>query len=207
VFARGASDTPQWAPGVVSNPVRNSDSGSIPLSVNKLRNVSHAGAFSSQRPGHEAAYALDDSNGNWWEPAEDDKQPTLTVDLNQGPTQWDPEQFFTADSSRIEFLARGGLGGARGAAAPAPPAPNPLAASHAKAFRYKIELSTDGKEYSKVVDKTNNETTRYTEFDEIPPTKCRYVRLTITDWPHTGNSPFGIVEFTVFGTPVKAPKR
>ena len=39
----------------------------------------------------------------------------------------------------------------------------------------------------------------YTEFDELTPTQCRYVRLTITDWPHIGNSPPLIMEFTVFG--------
>jgi hypothetical protein len=68
------------------------------------------------------------------------------------------------------------------------------------AFRYKIEVSPDGKSYSTILDKSNNSVTRYTEFDEIPPARCRYVRLTLTDWPRTGNAPLGIVEFTVFGT-------
>src|ERR1035437_7416061 len=63
MFVRGPSETPQWAPGVVANPARDGDSGSIPLSVNKLRAMNQRGAFTSQRPGHEAAYALDDSNG------------------------------------------------------------------------------------------------------------------------------------------------
>ena len=106
--------------------------------MNKLRAMNQRGAFSSQRPGHEAAYALDDSNGTWWEPAEDDRQPSLTVDL--------------------------------------------------------------GKAYSTVVDKSSNSITRYTEFDEIPPVRCRYVRLTLTEWPRMTNVPLGVVEFTVFGT-------
>ena len=191
MFTRGPSETPQWAPGVVANPARDGDSGSIPLSVGKMRAMNQRGAFSSQRPGHEAAYAVDDSNGTWWEPAEDDTQPSLTVDLGS-ITQFEDEQLFTIDSARIEFLARGGFGG-RGATLPEPSAPGHTA------FRYKIEVSADGKSYSPVLDKSNNGVTRYTEFAEIPPVRCRYVRLSVTDWPRVPNAPLGVVEFTVFG--------
>jgi hypothetical protein len=76
--------------------------------------------------------------------------------------QFETEQLFTVDSSRIEFVAtRGGFG--RGGAAPTPPA-----AGHT-AFRYYIEVSKDGNGYSKILDKTDNGVTRYTEFDELPP--------------------------------------
>jgi hypothetical protein len=191
MFVRGPSETPQWAPGVVTNPAHDGDSGSIPLSVGKARAMNQRGAFSSQRPGHEAAYATDDSNGTWWEPAEDDTQPSLTIDLGS-ITQFENEQLFTVDSARIEFLARGGIGG-RGATTAEPPPPG-----H-PAFRYKIEVSTDGKSYSVALDKSTNSATQYTEFDEIPPVRCRYVRLTLTDWPRIANAPLGVVEFTVFG--------
>jgi len=191
-----ATETPQWAPGVVGNPARNGDSKSIPLSVHKLRNLNQLGGFSSQRLGHHAAYALDDSNGTWWEPVEDDAAPSLTIDLGS-TTEWAPEQLFTVDSSRILFTARGGFGGGRGQQ----PAPQPPTGS--TAFRYKIETSRDGKTFTTMVDKTGNSTTRYTEFDEIPPTQCRFVRLTITDWPHIANAPLGITEFTVFGHAVE----
>ena len=85
------------------------------------------------------------------------------------------------------------------AAAPAP------AAGGSKAFRFKIEASVDGKEYATVLDKTNNQDTLYTEFDEIPPTRCRFVRLTMTDWPRRGTTPLGITEFTVFGKAASTP--
>jgi xylan 1,4-beta-xylosidase len=198
VFTRGPSETPQWAPGVVANPTRNGDSGSIPLTVNKLRAMNQRGSFSSQRSGHEAAYALDDSNGTWWEPAADDNKPTLTIDLGS-ITEFESEQLFTVDSSRIEFIAGGGFGFGRGRGA----APTSGGSS---TFRYKIEASVDGREYSTILDKTQNEVTRYTEFDELQPTNCRYVRLTITDWPHRG-TPLGIMEFTVFGKAVEIPVR
>jgi len=191
-----ATETPQWAPGVVSNPARDGDSGSIPLSVHKLRNLNQLGGFSSQRPGHDAAYALDDSNGTWWEPAEDDAAPSLTIDLGS-TTEWAPEQLFIVDSSRILFTARGGFGAGRGQQlAPQPPTGSP-------AFRYKIETSRDGKAFTTMLDKTGNTVTRYTEFDELPPTQCRFVRLTITGWPHIANAPLGITEFTVFGKAVE----
>ena len=209
VFTRGPSDTPQWAPGAVANPVRNGDSGSIPLSVNKLRAMNQRGAFSSQHSGHEAAYALDDSNGTWWEPAEDDAKPMLTIDLGS-ITEFESEQLFTVDSSRIEFTAsRGGSGGPGGRAGGQPAAPQPASRQPAGsvAFRYKIEASRDGQTFTTLLDKTGNSITRYTEFDELTPTQCRFVRLTITDWPHIGTSPLGITEFTVFGKPVETPKQ
>jgi hypothetical protein len=185
--------------------VRNGDSGSIAVSVNKLRAMHSQNAFSSERPGHEAVYAIDDSNGTVWQPAETDAQPTLTLDL-VAPTEFETNQFFVIDCARIEFAAgRGGGFGARGAA------PEPGAAAAASggvtAFRYKVEASLDGKEYATVLDKTKNDGTLYTAFDEIPPTRCRFVRLTITDWPRRGTTPLGITEFTVFGKAAPAQMR
>jgi hypothetical protein len=201
----GPSETQQWAPGVVADPVRNGDSGSIEVSVNKLRAMHSQSAFSSERPGHEAAYAIDGSNGTVWQPAETDTQPTLTLDL-VAPTEFETNQFFVIDSARIEFAAgRGGGFGARGATTPPGTAAAP--SGGVTAFRYKVEASIDGKEYAAVLDKTKNDATLYTEFDEIPPTRCRFVRLTITDWPRRGTMPLGITEFTVFGKAAPAPMR
>ena len=46
---------------------------------------------------------------------------------------------------------------------------------------------------------TKNDITRNAIFEEITPVKCRFVRLTITNWPRS--SSLGIIEFTVFGKP------
>jgi xylan 1,4-beta-xylosidase len=200
LFVRGPTETPQWAPGVVADPARQGDSGSIALTINKLRAMNAKSSFSSQRTGHEASYAIDNSNGTWWEPAEDDSQPSLTLDL--GPaTEFDVIQQFTIDSCRIEFTTGGGgIGGRRGVAAPQP------AANTTIAHQYKIEASTDGATFTTVLDKTGNKVTKYTEFEEIPPTACRFVRLTITGWPQRGISPLGIMEFTIFGKPIESEK-
>jgi len=196
-----ATDTPQWAPGVATT---TGDSGSLPVSVNKMRPMHTQSTVSSERPGHEAAYAIDDSNGTSWQPADNDKQPTLTIDL-VAPTEFEKTQFFQIDSARIEFSTGPGFGGGRGragapGATPAPAsAPPAVAAGGSITFRYTIETSLDGKTYTTVVDRTKNETTLYTAFDEIPPTRCRYVRLTMVDWPRRATIPLGILEFTVFG--------
>jgi hypothetical protein len=200
-YTLGPSETPQWAPGVVRDPVHAGDSGSVAVSINKIRAMHTESTFSSERPGHEAAYATDDWNGTVWEPAENDKQPTLNIDL-VAPTEFETGQYFQIDSSRIEFATGNpwGFFGGRGkteAVKAAPVGP--------KAFHYKIETSIDGKQYTTVLDKTNNEITRYTEFDEIPPTKCRFVRLILTDWPRNNGTPLGVIEFTVFGKAIATP--
>jgi len=200
LFVRGPSETPQWGPGAVADPARHGDSGSLPLTVGKMRAMNTKSTFSSQRPGHEAAYAVDNSTGTWWEPAEDDQRPSITIDL--GPaTEFDPVQMFTVDSSRILFAAGRGFGRPGTAPAPAPPAADAVVA-----HRYTIEASGDGKTYTTLLDKTRNTVTRYVEFDELPPTTCRFVRLTLTAWPRTTTTPLGIIEFTVFGKAVSPSK-
>jgi xylan 1,4-beta-xylosidase len=186
MFIRGGipTETPQWAPGVVQDPARNGDSGSIPLTFGKVQNL----VSSSKAPGRDPAYALDDLNGTWWEPAEGDAQPSMTVDLLQIAPFDRP---YTVDSSRIIFTARASMDLGRGAEAPK--------FSGGPAFQYKIEGSLDGKEFTTLVDKTRNNVIRYTEFDETPPTRCRFVRLTVTNLPRSAQQPLGISEFTVFG--------
>ena len=80
-------------------------------------------------------------------------------------------------------------------AAPATsPASAPFAAS---AYRYKIDVSKDSTTFTTALDQSANTTARNTIFEEIRPTKCRFVRLTMTDWART--TPLGIIESAVFG--------
>jgi len=209
-FVHGPTETPQWAPGVIPDPAEHNDSGSIPVTINKLRAMNAQSSFSSQKPGHDAAYAIDNSNGTWWEPADDDAQPTLTVDLSPA-TRFDPVQTFTIDSARILFNGGGGAGGrgGRGAGRGAAPVPVPTASAPAgppvSAYQYKIEASADGQTYQVVLDRTGNAVSRNTVFDEFPPTTARFVRLTVTNWPRNGG-PLGVIEFTVFGKPIRLIK-
>jgi xylan 1,4-beta-xylosidase len=198
------TETPQWAPGKDIEPTKG-DSGSIPVTINKLRAMNALSKFSSQAPGHDAAYAIDNSSGTWWEPAADDAQPTLTIELSPA-TRFDAVQYFSIDSARLLFgggggggmgggmggrgMGGGGMGGAGAASAPAAMPSSP-------AYQYKIEISNDGTTFTTALDQTKNTTSRSAYFDEIPPVTCRFVRLVITGWPR-GSSP-GVIEFTVFG--------
>jgi hypothetical protein len=199
------SDTPQWAPGVVTDPAVSGDSGSLPVTINKMRAMNSTSKFSSQANGHDAAYAIDNSSGTWWEPAANDPAPSLTIELSPA-TRFDPVEYFSIDSMRLMFNAGGGMGGrgrGRGgpsAAAPATPAPAAEfgpARTLSAAYQYKLEASTDGTTFTTVLDQTANAVNRNTIFEEIPPTVARFVRLTITNWP--GTTPPGVIEFTVFG--------
>jgi len=57
----------------------------------------------------------------------------------------------------------------------------------------------DGDNFTTALDQTKNNISRNTIFEEISPVKCRFVRLTITNWPKS--VPLSIIEFTVFGKP------
>ncbi len=179
------TDTPQWAPNVVKDPTKG-NSGSLPVTINKIRAMNALSKFSSEQPGRYAAYAVDNSSGTIWEPDPTDEQPTLTVELSPA-TRFDVVQLFTIDGVRLMFNG-GRRGFGRGFGNAQPPA---------DIYKYKIEVSMDGETYTTALDQTNNDISRNTIFEEIPPVKCRFVRLTMTDWPKT--SPLGIIEFTVFG--------
>ena len=95
------TDTPQWAPAVVSDPAKG-NSGSIPVTINKVRAMNALSKFSSEQPGHEAAYAVDNSSGTWWEPTPADSVPALTIELSPA-TRFDVVQLFNIDAVRLMF--------------------------------------------------------------------------------------------------------
>ena len=183
------TDTPQWVPGAISDPTKG-NSGSIPVTINKIRAMNALSKFSSEQPGREAAYAVDNSSGTWWEPAPTDSMPTLTIELSPA-TRFDVVQLFTIDAARIMFNGRRGFG-FRPSSTAAP----------ADIYQYKIDVSMDGKNFVTALDQTKNNISRNTVFEEIPPVKCRFVRLTMTNWPKA--SPLGILEFTIFGKPANS---
>jgi hypothetical protein len=187
------TDTPQWAPGVITGPT-NGDSGSLPVTINKLNAMNSLSKASSRQPGRDAAYAVDNSSGTWWEPIPTDTLPSLTIELSPA-TEFDVVQLFTIDGIRLMFN-----GGRRGFGRP-PTTPAPEETSSGKplteAYQYKLEVSMDGKTFTTALDQTGNNIQRNTIFEEIPPVQCRFVRLTMTNWPRT--TPLGIIECTVFG--------
>lgn len=179
------TDTPQWAPMTKVAPGMG-DSGSLPVTINKINAMNALSKFSSQQAGRNATYAVDNSSGTWWEPDPSDTLPSLTIELSPA-TRFDVVQLFTIDGVRLMFNGgRRGFGRPQAGSAPV----NDI-------YKYKLEVSMDGKSFETALDQTENNISRNTIFEEIPPVKCRFVRLTVTDWPRSG--PLGILEFTVFG--------
>ena len=109
----------------------------------------------------------------------------LTISLSPAVDR-DRVQTFRIDGSRILF----GGGGRRGFAGEAGPAP---------VYKYKVEVSMDGKTWRTALDRSDARVPKNVVFDEINPVECRYVRLTMLDWPK--NSPMSILDFSVFGKP------
>ena len=178
------TDTPQLLfPKKISDLAKD-EMSSIPVTINKIRAMNALSKFSSEQPGRFAAYAVDNSSGTWWEPAPTDTMPTFTVELSPA-TRFDVVQLFTIDAARLMFNS----GRMR----------FNQTSNSSEVFQYKIEASMDGKTYFTALDQTKNNVSRNTIFEEIPPVKCRFVRLTMTNWPKT--TPLGIIEFTVFGKP------
>ena len=182
------TDTPQWAPGVVKDPAKGG-TGSIIISEGKVAASVFGGpdnrAASSYMPGRDAVYAVDDNTSTWWSPDPNDLQPTLTLNLSAQDGQ-DRIQIFQVDGLRILF----GGGSNRGFSGSSVATP---------VYRYKLDVSLDGQTWTNVVDQSANKVSRNTVFDEIAPTECRYVRLTMLDWPKS--SPLSILDMTVFGRP------
>jgi xylan 1,4-beta-xylosidase len=200
---------------VLNNPPGGRRIGMDPIAFDKDGNMSVRITDTPQwqQPGRDAAYAVDNSSGTWWEPGPTDAQPTLTLDL--GPaTRFDVVQLFTIDSVRLLFTGGrrfGGQGATGTSAADTTSATATNTASAAvsapalpatNAYQYKIEVSTDGNTYTTVLDQSANAIVRNTIFEEIPPTQCRFVRLTMINWPRA--TPLGIIEFTVFGQPAES---
>lgn len=71
LFVAGATDTPQWAPGVVARPECGNAAGLIPLNA-----WSNARA-SSFKHGCLPIHALDQSMTTWWEAEDTDREPWL----------------------------------------------------------------------------------------------------------------------------------
>jgi xylan 1,4-beta-xylosidase len=196
MFVLGPSETPQWGPGNTAKPWLGNDSGSMAVSIDR-----YSWAASSSLPGRDAMYAFDNNVRTWWQPAADDAQPWLMLDLGcRNPT--DPNQEFVVDSVRILFDA-------------APPEhPNLVVDGHKgwypnagrgiapATYPYKVEVSLDNKTFTTVADRTGNVKAQNVEFAEFAPVRCRYIKLTITAPPKA--APMAILDFTVFGKPASA---
>jgi hypothetical protein len=153
LFVLGASETPQWAPGVRERPESGNDAGLLPVNINKR-------AFSSSAaPGRPALYAVDNVMRTWWEAAPEDAEPWLLSDF-QGR--------YSVCAARI-LWAEPGLDYARGVL------PGP--------FRYRLEISDGDGPWQTVLDRTDNREDMLIDYRVFEPVAATRARLTITGWP------------------------
>ena len=175
------TDTQQAAPGIAAGEPKPS---TIPVTINKMTAMNALSSYTSTQAGYPAAYAVDNYSGTVWMPEASDDRPSITVELSPA-TRFDVVQHFTVSAMRILF---GGTSRRGFRFTTNPPV-----------YKYMLEVSQDGEKYVTVVDKTGNSVAKDTVYDEFEPVNCRFVRLTVTDWPK--EHPLGIIDFTVFGYP------
>ncbi|MEI6168591.1 MAG: family 43 glycosylhydrolase [bacterium] len=150
----GASEWPQWAPGMKADPLREGDTGWLPLCARKITRVS------SEAEGHVSSYAVDGSMRTWWQAGREDREPWLQVDLGAP---------FKVQALRICWVEPG-LDYEHGVL------PGP--------FQYKvlIQSSLDGA-WVLLLDRTGNKDDLLIDYQELAPTEVRAVKLCMVGWP------------------------
>jgi xylan 1,4-beta-xylosidase len=118
--------------------------------------------------------AVDDDMRTWWQPAADDKSPTLTSNLTAPG----------AEVRAVRVVWRDvGLNTKEGA--------------KPGAFRYRVEVQTAADQWTTVIDRTQSADDLLIDYRECLATPGTAARLVIVGSP-TGITP-GVAEFTVFG--------
>lgn len=175
LYCPKTTELPQFAPGVLPHPENGNDTGWLPLTFLQRPWAS------SSAPGRDAIYASDDSVLSWWQPDENDPEPTITFRLG--------------DATRFHIRAVRLIWRDIGMEV--------LDGIYPGAFRYVVEFAPhrDLNTWQTLIDASENREdlcVDYRETDDV----CAYgVRLRIVGAP-AGISP-GLVSMTVFGYYVK----
>lgn len=163
----GVTDTPQYAPTEHTDKTPGK---------NSTHDLSLTGWFrptpSSEKEGREAFYASDESSITWWQPTDEDPEPTLTYSL--GAT-------YKVCASRV-WWKDVGIDYAKGVV------PGP--------FKYILEGCDDG-EWFTLLDCRNLDEEKNIDYCDFGGRVCRQVRIRVTECPR-GLRP-AIIDFTVFG--------
>lgn len=171
LFCPAATETPQFAPGVLPHPEGGNGAGLLPLTfMQRPSATSHA-------EGREPLYASDESVLTWWQPAADDVRPVITFELGRGSA-------YVVEALRIIWRDIGmetldGIG------------PGP--------FRYVVEYAADPGflDWHILVDASRNSRDLCIDYRTFAPTRAHAVRLAILGAPK-GITP-GLVSLTAFG--------
>jgi xylan 1,4-beta-xylosidase len=175
LFVRGASEIPQWAPGIKEHPEQGNDAGLLPVTQSRQTKAS------SSAPGRVPLYAVDGSMKTWWQPAEDDREPWLEVNL---------EATFALSTLRVIWSE-----------------PNLDYAKQIlpKPIRYCVEVRETLEGPWKVLfDGSANATDFLIDYRTFPARDARVARLILKETPAGMGT--GVVDFSLFGVGKQPPK-
>ncbi|MBQ9359314.1 MAG: family 43 glycosylhydrolase [Abditibacteriota bacterium] len=178
LFCPAVTETPQFAPGVLSRPEEGNGTGWLPFTFMQRPWAT------SRAPGRDPIYASDDSVLTWWQPAEGDPEPCITFPLGQSGRA---TRFWVR---AVRLIWRDiGMDTLRGI----PPGP----------FRYLVEYSPDRGlgTWQTLIDASENTEDLSVDYRETEPAPAYGVRLRILGAP-AGITP-GLVSLTAFGSAVK----
>jgi len=170
IVCKAVTETPQWAPGSVADPVNCSDTGLICV-TGRRRPVA-----SSSAPGRDAVYATDEDLLSWWEAEDDDSEPNLTI----------PLAFYGVNCCAVRIMWRDvGLSLSKGAL------PGPI--------RYKLELRDTYHEndWVCVLDRSESDEDMIVDYRTFEECRANEARLTILGAPK-GIKP-GVMNISIFG--------
>ena len=168
IIPTSSTENPQWAPGVLAEPHKGNSAGLLPVTQSARVEAT------SWAPGRDALYAIDDSMKSWWQPAADDKDPTLTVTLST-------EQLYIYS---MRIMWRDVNLDLRTNTMPGP-------------FQYVVEAREKEGDWVCVLDESKNDKDMLIDYKPIKEMLAHEVRLRITGKPE-GIEP-GVINFTVFG--------
>ena len=170
LYCPATTETPQFAPGVLEHPEKGNDAGLLPLTFMMRPEVTSA------VPGRDGLYAVDDSVLTWWQPAADDKMPTITVDLGGLPCTVSAVRILWRD---VGMDCENGID------------PGP--------FRYVLEYADSKKldSWQILVDASENTEDLCIDYRQFEPVTAYAIRLRILGAPN-GIQP-GLTSITAFG--------
>lgn len=189
-------DYPQYLPGIRKNAVENNFTQWMLLSAKKRVEVS------SSLDGFPPANAVDENMMTHWAAKTGNAGEYLTVDLgkeseiNALQVNFD-QQFDPTIAPAGRGAGPGGVGGFAGRGRGAAPGGN------ARYNSYTVQVSSDNKTFTTIVDKSNNTQDRKHDYTELAqPARARYVKIANV-FTESGGM-FALKDLRIFGNPKEA---
>lgn len=176
-------DYPQYYPGIKKSPIDNNFAGWMLLSNKKYVETSSA------LEGFEPSKAVDENFMTFWSAETGNPGEYMTVDLGKESKIYAVQINFDQKDAKSAVTGPG-FG----------PGMNVKADSNALQQCYTLQISSDNKNWTLVVDKTGNKETIQHDYVELTePVSARYVKLTNVFTPDGGK--FAVKDLRIFGNP------